>query len=484
MKLEGISEKLMCQICDVVFTDTSSLGDHIQKAHAQLQHSVESAGTMYGCHLCPFSCRTESDRDCHIQLEHGVTLKYDESAKPDISQHCQFCGRFFRHDSVLNMHSISCKKLLGNLEGPENYSDYVTLDESISFDEPESPQDKKGSYKKSVAKRGSVTSPGWLDKSQIESKFSKKKIFSNEPEDIPVHKRTRQTKSSSEKRVSCAYCIKSFSGKYEAIAHVSKSHRNKLEEFLVWLQRRKLYLKDKLCSICDKTFTSTQEASEHVQSCHKDGFRESFRCELCLIECCDELDLLKHIANHSVSNGGSKFTVEKSNTNTHNSLTSNTIPISELPTVSYNTVKCENMESYAGVENPSGNAVIISNDGCSVELVSSMETSLYSNVSLTPNSTRGACYGDNTTSDVNGKMDRNDLLIGSLLNEKDVIKFKTNSEGGPCYHSNKNSGSCSLELPLLIDNISRDKSNPVNSITHLRSIEDEIVDERIPTPPS
>lgn len=482
--LEGISEKLMCQICNVVFTDASSLGNHIHKAHAQLQHSLQSDGTKFSCHLCSVSFFTESDRDCHLQLEHGVKLKDEASAKPDISQNCQFCGRFFRHSSILNMHSISCEKLLGNSEGPEDYSDYVTLDESITFDEPQRTQNKNGSFKKSVAKRTSLLSSVLLDKSQIESKASKKNLYPSDSESIPVQKRPRQSKDSCEKRVSCAYCIKSFNGKYEAIAHVSKSHRNKLEEFLVWLQRRKLYLKDRLCSICDKTFTSSQEATEHVQNCHKNGIEEPLRCELCLIECSDELELLKHIANHSAPNGGSKLFFEVKNAETGNASISNAIAFNDLPHSVHETpVRHENIASCA-----SSNTVISSDDTCDLDSGSNIvETSIYSNVSMSQNSSKEVCSDDHATVDVHSsKMDGTDLLIDSLLHDKEIIEFETNSEGNPCYQPNINLGSCNLDLPLLIDNSSTEKSSrrtPNTQLTHLSSTKCEIVDEIIPAPP-
>lgn len=459
----------MCQICNVVFTDTSSLGNHIQNVHAESQHSLGNSDATFSCHLCSVSLMTESDRDCHLQLEHGVTF-----AKPDISHNCQFCGRFFRHVSVLNMHSISCKKLLGNVEGPEEYSDYVTLDESIAFDDSESTDEKIGSLKRSVARRSAPISPGSLEKSRIESKVSKNKksIHHGESENIPAQKRTRQSKDSAEKRVSCAYCIKSFSGKYEAIAHVSKSHQNKLEEFLVWLQRRKLYLKDKLCSICDKTFTSAQEATEHIQKCHKDGSKESFRCELCLIECSDELELLKHIANHSAPNGGSKVFIETKNSEADNASFSNVLAFSEFTPLSPHdaSVGCENVTSCADVETSSSNSVQNTSVTCNVASVSNIiETCIYSNVSLAQNSMSS------------------DAIIDSLLNDKEIIQFKTNSEGNPCYQANKNLESCTLDLPLLMDNGSTEKTNLVNSMTqlaHLSSTDSEIVDQRVSTPPS
>ncbi|XP_034233364.1 zinc finger protein 595-like isoform X2 [Thrips palmi] len=459
VKLEGISEKLMCQICSIVFTDTSSLDHHSQMAHAQLQHSLESGGTMFSCHICSVSFLAESDRDSHSQLEHGVSLRDDANAKPDISQNCQFCGRFFRHFSVLNMHSISCKKLLGNSEGSEDFSDYVTLDESITFDEPESTQDRNESFKRGVAKRSApLTSLGRLDKSHIESKVTKKNIHPIVSENIPAHKRIRQSKDNCEKRVSCAYCIKSFNGKYEAIAHVSKSHRKKLEEFLVWLQRRKLYLKDKLCSICDKTFTSTQEAAEHVQSCHKDGTKESLRCELCLIEFCDELDLLKHIANHSASDDGSKLFFELKTTEFDKVIAFNELPSSLRDKPEGN----EKIVSCVDVEKTSGNFARNEHDSFNAGSVSNiMETCINSNVSLSQKSTKEECFDEDTTIDVNSsKMDGTSLLVDSFLNGKEIFPLKTNSESS----QNTNLGSCNLGLPLLTDN-STEKSDLVNSMT-------------------
>lgn len=328
VKLEGISDKLMCQICSIEFSDISCLDEHISHAHPLSQQSLSISRAKYNCHLCSAFFQTEIAKFSHLQSKHSITKECNVvlESKPDISQNCQFCGRFFRHASVLSMHIISCKKLVKKFDGGDIYCDYVTLDESVEFAEVNVSCFSR--HKRCVAKRGSHTSGSTLNRDQLRSQHSKKsphsckyceRVFRRKM-DADAHMRcshrsewssessvrnNRLDKSNSDRRVSCAYCIKSFTRIYDAIAHVRKVHPNKIEEFITWLQRRKTYLKEKICSVCAKTFNSSQEATEHFQNFHKEEENKgSWACELCSVQCNDEVELIVHIADHIAADEG------------------------------------------------------------------------------------------------------------------------------------------------------------------------------------
>ncbi|KAE8740970.1 hypothetical protein FOCC_FOCC013496 [Frankliniella occidentalis] len=249
VKLEGISQKLICQFCNIEFSDTSGLGKH-NCLHSPLQYPVSSGGT----------------------------LLMDNLGPSETNQNCQFCGRYFRHSSVLNMHSVSCKKLSEKFDDNDGFCDYVTLDRSLeSIEEGKYRGKNKKPFRKNLAKRGSRSSYSTLGRSELKIKALETldSVKSHLESEEAISGKRGRPKDSKEKRVSCAYCMKSFIRKYDAISHVRKSHRNKLEEFLIWLERRKLFLKDKLCSLCDKTFESSEEATNHIQDCHKEDHSAS-----------------------------------------------------------------------------------------------------------------------------------------------------------------------------------------------------------------
>ncbi|KAK3929093.1 Fez family zinc finger protein 2 [Frankliniella fusca] len=306
MKLEGVSQKLICQFCNIEFSDTSSLGKHFC-LHNPMQFPDANGVILHICYLCPESFGTENDRMTHLQLKHTV----DNVGSQETNQNCQYCGRYFRHSSVLNMHILSCRKLIEKFDN-DGFCDYVTLDRSL---EPLDQDKSRGNFRKNLAKRGSRSSYSSVGRTELKSKaFKATSDYTNnkfhiDSEDKSNWKRGRQVKDTKEKRVSCAYCMKSFTRKYDAISHVRKSHRSKLEEFLIWLERRKLYLKDKLCSFCDRTFENSEEATKHIQDCHGKNNDDSLVCELCLMSCRSEAELLKHIADHSASDDGSQVSL-------------------------------------------------------------------------------------------------------------------------------------------------------------------------------
>lgn len=287
--MEGITEKLMCQICNIQFSDPPSLSNHVN-----IVHSIGKSMDISQTFLDISSTEGNQMRPVADEKSRGIT-----------NQSCKFCGRYFRHATVLNMHSLSCLKLQGKFDDSSDYSDYVTIDDTIKFDIMPT---RNGNTKKCVAKRGSHSFHGssrGISNSEISKKTSPP--LTVKPE-IKSGRRSRQSSSKTDKRVSCAYCIKSFSSKYDAISHVQKVHRNKLEEFLKWLERRKLYLKNKLCSMCDQIFSSNEEATNHFQRYHQEKDDTLLTCELCNTKCEDESDLLKHIADHSTTKSDVQLT--------------------------------------------------------------------------------------------------------------------------------------------------------------------------------
>ncbi|XP_026283064.1 uncharacterized protein LOC113209639 isoform X5 [Frankliniella occidentalis] len=421
VKLEGISQKLICQFCNIEFSDTSGLGKH-NCLHSPLQYPVSSGGT----------------------------LLMDNLGPSETNQNCQFCGRYFRHSSVLNMHSVSCKKLSEKFDDNDGFCDYVTLDRSLeSIEEGKYRGKNKKPFRKNLAKRGSRSSYSTLGRSELKIKALETldSVKSHLESEEAISGKRGRPKDSKEKRVSCAYCMKSFIRKYDAISHVRKSHRNKLEEFLIWLERRKLFLKDKLCSLCDKTFESSEEATNHIQDCHKedhsasdDGNQISLQISLPQV-----LPTFSPVVQHSIAGSGNIdcgdslspfFTVNDSqNVGEANSIT---VSISsQLSFINKNEkqfdplpVNCETLERA---------------DSC--------------NMAAVPEPTN-VCFNDSTGVVVlSEKVDGTDFFIDSYINEEKVGGHKITPPG---IHPSKVVDAGDLSLPILIDAPAQSLQSPAS----------------------